>query len=109
MTGPFLVHREEVIRVRNYEVMYILKPELEEEAINTTVTRFEDVVKNIGGEIVKTDRWGKRRLAHEVNGYLEGFYVLMYIKAPNNASQEIDRVLKIHDDVIRHIVIKTDE
>jgi small subunit ribosomal protein S6 len=95
--------------VRNYEAMYILKPELEEEAINTTVTRFEDVVKNSGGEIVKTDRWGKRRLAHEVKGYSEGFYVLMYIKAPNNVSQELDRVLKIHDDVIRHLVIKTDE
>jgi small subunit ribosomal protein S6 len=95
--------------VRNYEAMYILKPELEEEAINTAVTRFEDVVKNTGGEIVKTDRWGKRRLAHEVKGYFEGFYVLMYIKAPNNVSQELDRVLKIHDDVIRHLVIKTDE
>ena len=95
--------------MRNYEVMYILKPELEEEAINAAVTRFEDVVQTNGGEIVKTDRWGKRRLAHEVKGYFEGFYVLMYIKAPSNASQEIDRVLKIHDDVIRHLVIKTDE
>ncbi|MGD8400052.1 MAG: 30S ribosomal protein S6 [Bacillota bacterium] len=95
--------------MRNYEVMYILKPELEEEAINAAVTRFEDVVQTNGGEIVKTDRWGKRRLAHEVKGYFEGFYVLMYIKAPSNAGQEIDRVLKIHDGVIRHLVIKTDE
>jgi small subunit ribosomal protein S6 len=95
--------------MRNYEAMYILKPELEEEAINTNVARFEDVVKTNGGEVVKTDRWGKRRLAHEVKGYLEGFYVLMFIKAPNNVSQELERIFKISDVVIRHLVIKTEE
>jgi small subunit ribosomal protein S6 len=95
--------------VRNYEVMYILKPELEEEAINAIVARFEEVVRTNGGEVVKTDRWGKRRLASELNGYMEGFYVLMFVKAPSQASQEVDRVLKIHDDVIRHLVIKTEE
>ncbi|HYH04391.1 MAG TPA: 30S ribosomal protein S6 [Bacillota bacterium] len=95
--------------MRNYEAMYILKPELEEETINGIVARFEDVVKNSGGEVVKTDRWGKRRLAYELNGNTEGFYVLMYIKAPSQTSQELDRVLKIHDDVIRHLVVKTEE
>ena len=95
--------------MRNYEAMYILKPELEEETIDGIVARFEDVVKNNGGEVVKTDRWGKRRLAYEVNGNTEGFYVLMNFKAPSQTSQELDRVLKIHDDVIRHLVVKTEE
>ena len=95
--------------MRNYEAMYILKPELEEEALNGMITRFEDVIKNNGGEVVKLDRWGKRRLAYEVNGNTEGFYVLMHIKAPSSASQELDRVLKIQDDVIRHLVVKTEE
>jgi len=89
--------------------MYILKPELEEEAIDSIVTRFEEVVTNNGGEVVKTDRWGKRRLAYEVNDYTEGYYVLMYLKAPSQASQELDRVLKIQDDVIRHLIVKTEE
>jgi small subunit ribosomal protein S6 len=89
--------------------MYILKPELEEEAIDAAVTRFEEVVTGDGGEIVKTDRWGKRRLAYEVNGCTEGFYVLMTFKAPNNSIQELDRIFKIQDDVVRHLIIKKDE
>jgi small subunit ribosomal protein S6 len=95
--------------VRNYESMYILKPELEEEAIIATVSRFEDVVKNGGGEIVKTDRWGKRRLAYELNGITEGHYVLMTFKSPSSVAQELDRVLRIQDDVVRQLVIKKDE
>jgi len=89
--------------------MYVLKPELEEEALNAAIARFEEVVTNNGGEVVKTDRWGKRRLAYEVKGYLEGFYVLMEFKAPNTLSQELDRIFKIQDDVIRHLVVKKDE
>ncbi len=95
--------------MRNYEAMYVLKPELEEEALNAAIARFEEVVTNNGGEVVKTDRWGKRRLAYEVKGYLEGFYVLMEFKAPNTLSQELDRIFKIQDDVIRHLVVKKDE
>ena len=73
------------------------------------VTRFEDVVKSGGGEIIKADRWGKRRLAFEVNGLIEGYYVLMSFKYPREVAQELDRVLKIHYDVIRHLVIRKSE
>lgn len=95
--------------MRNYEAMYILKPELEEEALDAAIARFEEVVKKDGGEIVKTDRWGKRRLAYEVKGYNEGIYILMNFAAPNSTSQELDRIFKIQDDVLRHLVIKKDE
>ncbi len=95
--------------MRNYESMFILKPELEEEAIVAAVSRFEDVVKNGGGELVKTDRWGKRRLAYEVNNITEGHYVLMTFKSPSSVAQELDRVLRIQDDVVRQLVIKKDE
>lgn len=95
--------------MREYEVMYILNAELDEEGIDAAVTRFEDVVKNDGGEIVKTERWGKRKLAYEVNDKIEGYYVLMYIKCPSNTAQELERLLKISDDTIRHLVIKKEE
>lgn len=95
--------------MRDYEVMYILSAELDEEGIDAAVTRFEDVVKNGGGEIVKTERWGKRRLAYEVKDKIEGFYVLMYFKAPSSVAQELERILKINDDVLRHLLIKKDE
>lgn len=95
--------------MRNYETMYILKPELDEEAINAAVARYEEIITKVGATEVKTDRWGKRRLAYEVNGHTEGFYCLMTYIAPNDASQELDRILKIQDDVLRHLVIKKDE
>lgn len=95
--------------MRDYEVMYILNADLDEEGIDAVVTRFEDVVKNGGGEIVKTERWGKRKLAYEVNDKIEGYYVLMYFKAPSSVAQELERLLKISDDVLRHLVIKKEE
>lgn len=95
--------------MRNYETMYILKPHLEEDGVNTLIARFEDVVKNNGGEITKTELWGKRRLAFEVNDTSEGFYVLMTFKSPSSAPQELDRILRIQDDVVRHLVIRKDE
>ena len=95
--------------MRNYEAMYILKPGMEEEAINAAVARFEDVVKNGGGEIAKTDLWGKRRLAYEVNGVTEGYYVLMTFQAPATAAQELERILKIQDNIVRHLVIKKED
>ncbi|HEY8463264.1 MAG TPA: 30S ribosomal protein S6 [Bacillota bacterium] len=95
--------------MRDYEVMYILNADLEEEGIDAVVTRFEDVVKSGGGEVVKTERWGKRKLAYEVNDKIEGYYVLMYFKAPSSVAQELERLLKISDDVLRHLVIKKEE
>ena len=95
--------------MRDYEAMYILKTDLEEEAIDTAIARFEDVVKNGNGEIVKTDRWGKRRLAFEVDGKFEGYYVLMNFKAEKETTQELERLLRLNDGIIRHLVINKEE
>ncbi|NLY74302.1 MAG: 30S ribosomal protein S6 [Firmicutes bacterium] len=95
--------------MRDYEVMYILDAELDEENIDAAVARFEDVVKNDGGEIVKTERWGKRKLAYEINDKNEGYYVLMYFKSPSGAAQELERILKLNDDVLRHLLVKKEE
>jgi small subunit ribosomal protein S6 len=95
--------------VRNYEIIYILKPGMEEEAINAAVARFEEVITNGGGEIVKTNRWGNRRLAYPIDDINEGYYVLMNIKSESTTSQELERVLRLQDDVLRQLVIKIDE
>jgi small subunit ribosomal protein S6 len=95
--------------VRNYEIIYILKPGMEEEVVNAAVARFEEVVTKGGGEIVKTDRWGNRRLAYPVDDINEGYYVLMNIKSESAVAQELDRVLRLHEDVLRQLVIKIDE
>ena len=95
--------------MRNYEVLYVLHPELEEEAVEAAITRFEETIARLGGTIAKTDRWGKKRLAYEIKDQLEGFYVLTTFQAPNEASQELDRLMRIADEVLRHLIVKKDE
>jgi len=90
-----------------YEAVMIFKPQLEEEVLENAITKFEEVIKNNEGEITKADRWGKRRLAYEIQGFNEGFYLLMEIKGSGSLISELDRVLRISDDVIRHLIVKS--
>jgi small subunit ribosomal protein S6 len=92
--------------VSNYEAMIIFNPKLEEEALNAAVAKVEDVIKNGQGEIAKSDRWGKRRLAYEINDLLEGIYQLIEFQGPTDIAKELDRVLRISDDAIRHLIVK---
>ena len=86
--------------MNNYEVMYIVKPVVEEEAFEAVVAKFESLITANGGTVEKTDRWGKKRLAYEIQDFTEGQYVLV---------KELDRVMKITDEVMRHMVIKKGE
>lgn len=95
--------------MRNYEVMYIIKPEVEEEQLNALVEKFKGLVEGMGAEVTKLDKWGKRRLAYEINHIREGIYVLMQFKAEAAAAAELDRVMKISDDIIRHMIVREDE
>lgn len=95
--------------MRPYEVMYILDPQLDEEAIGALVERFEKIVTDGGGEIEKTDRWGKRRLAYEIDDRTEGFYVVMNFRSESAPAKELERVMKISDGVIRHLLVRREE
>ena len=92
-----------------YESMYILKPDLDEDAKNALVARFSDIVTQNGGEIEKIDEWGKKRLAYPINYINDGYYVLMYFSAPAELPAELERNYKISDDVMRFIVINLDK
>jgi small subunit ribosomal protein S6 len=94
--------------VRKYEVMFIVKP-LEEEATNAVITKFETLITNNGGTIDKIDRWGKRRLAYEVKDFMDGFYVLMYFSAEPKVIKELDRVMKITEEILKHMIIREEE
>lgn len=91
--------------MNKYEVMYIVKP-LEEEATEAVIAKFEALVAANGGTVEKVDRWGKKRLAYEVKDFMEGFYVLMYFSAPAAAIAELDRIMKITDEMLKHMIIK---
>lgn len=94
--------------MRKYEVMFIVKP-AEEEATNAVIAKFENLVKNNGGNIEKIDRWGKRRLAYEIKDFAEGYYCIFYVTGEPALVAELDRVMKITDEILKHMIIKEDE
>ncbi len=95
--------------MRDYELIYIIKPNLDEEATSAVVEKFTNLITNNGGQIDKNDRWGKRKLAYEVNDYREGYYTLVNFKGEAKVAQELERVLKITDDVIKHLLVRKED
>lgn len=93
--------------MRTYELMLLLSPELEEEAVEALLARTTEIVTSRNGEITNIDKWGKRRLAYEVQDHTEGFYVVIKFKADNEATTEVDRVLKITEEVLRFLLVRT--
>ena len=92
--------------MNQYEVMYVIDAALEDSARIELIDRFSDLVKKNGGEIDRVDEWGKRRLAYAINYKTEGYYVLMYIKAPAELPKELERNFQINDKVLRSLVIR---
>ncbi|WP_010279175.1 30S ribosomal protein S6 [Paenibacillus senegalensis] len=91
--------------MRKYEVMYILKSELEQDAVQSAIEKFEGIINN-GGEITKSEIMGKRRLAYEIDDYRDGIYVLVNFNATSEVVAELDRVMKISDEIIRYLIVK---
>ena len=94
--------------VRAYEVMYIIKP-VEDEVIDGVIAKFEKLLTDNGATVEKTDRWGKKHLAYLIQDLSEGYYVLVNFKAEPAAVKELDRVMKITDEVLRHMIIKKED
>jgi len=90
--------------MRKYEVMYIIRTDIEQEAIDAVIEKFENIITN-GGEITKKDVIGKRRLAYEINKFRDGYYVLVNFEAAPDVVAELDRIMKISDEVIRHLIV----
>ena len=92
--------------MNQYEVMYVIDPTLEDSARTELINRFSDLVKKNGGEVDRVDEWGKRRLAYAIQYKTEGYYVLMYIKAPAELPREIERNMQISDSVLRYLTVR---
>ena len=95
--------------MRAYEVLYIIRPDLDDEAIAAEVDKFAEVVTNNGGTDLTLDKWGKRRLAYEIKDFLDGYYVLMNFKGEARTAQELERIMKISDNVLRFLTTKKDD
>lgn len=94
--------------MRKYEIIFIVRS-LEEEATNAVIEKFSKLIVANGGTIDKEDRWGKRRLAYEIKKEIEGFYVLFYVTCEPACVDECDRVMKITDEVLKHMIVRSDE
>ena len=92
--------------MRPYEVMVIVDAGLDDEVIRATIDRATALIASNGGTVGKVDRWGKRRFAYEVNHRSEGYYALIETSAEPTAMAELDRMLGLADEVIRHKVIR---
>ncbi len=95
--------------MKKYEVMYIIRPNIEDDAKKALVERFSNVLTDNGAEVTNVKEWGKRRLAYEINDFRDGFYMIVDVNSDAAAVQEFDRLAKINEDIIRHIVVKEEE
>lgn len=89
---------------KQYEIMYIVKP-IEDTAIEAVVNKINTLINNNGGQVEKTDIWGKKRLAYELENLTEGIYVLVTFEAVPACVKELDRVMRIDENILRHMII----
>ena len=93
-------------RLYDYELVYIISPEVNEESLDNTINGINQFVTGKDGIISDVERWGKRRLAYPVEHFLEGNYVLTRFKINPTCCKELEANLKISEEVLRHLLIK---
>ena len=90
--------------LRDYELMYVVRPDLDEDGLRTAQEAVQGLVEGQGGEVVNTTPWGKRRLAYEIAGLRDGHYVIVEFRGDGSKVKELERALRINDQVIRHMI-----
>lgn len=93
---------------RDYELGFILNPEVSEEQTRAILERIERIVKNYDGQVVKVNQWGRRRLAYPIEHHRDGFYVFIDMILTPETVLELDRTLKVSEEVMRHLVTRRD-
>ena len=95
--------------MNKYEIMFIVKTTIEEEAVKKTIADLKAIITDLKGEIVEEKDMGQKKLAYPINKEVNGFYYVMVVNANGEIVSEFDRKAKINDNVIRHLIIKLDE
>jgi small subunit ribosomal protein S6 len=93
---------------RDYELGFILNPEVSEEQTRAILERIEQIVKNYDGQVVKVNQWGRRRLAYPIEHHRDGYYVFIDMILTPETVLELDRTLKVSEEVMRHLVKRRD-
>ena len=95
--------------MRNYEVAFIAHPELDEASLSALVEKAKGWVSAVGGQVTQVDLWGRRRLAYTIHKQKEGQYVLMQAQMSAAASHDVERNLRLTEQVMRFQIIRTDD
>ena len=92
-----------------YEHVFIARQDLSSAQVEDITKKYASVIETMGGKVTKREYWGLRNLAYRINKNRKGYYVLMNIDAPAAAIKEMERLIRIDEDVIRHLTVKVDE
>ncbi len=95
--------------MRQYELILIVQPDLDEETTNGVIDRVKNFIVDNGGQILKTDLWGSKQLAYEINDFKEGYYVYMEVEFAPELGTELRQNLRYIEPVIRHLLTKIEK
>ncbi len=94
---------------REYELTFVIRPDMDDEEFAAVTDKVTGYVQAAGGEVTSTSLWGRRRLAYPIRRFVEGYYVFMLIQMEASDLAELDRSLRLNEDIIRHLVVRKDE
>jgi small subunit ribosomal protein S6 len=94
---------------RQYELVYIVSPDASEQEVTDLHAQVEAIIARIGGELVKSENWGRRKMAYEIGPHKEGVYVLELINGSGELMKELERRLRVSEKILRYLVVRVDE
>jgi len=94
--------------MNKYELAVVIKPSLDEEALKAEFESIKELIGRFGGTIEKVDDWGKRRLAYEIQKVNEGFYSFITFDSDNNTPNELEKRMRIKENVLRYLIVRQD-
>jgi small subunit ribosomal protein S6 len=94
---------------RQYELVYIVTPDATEQEVTDLHTQIEQIVQRFNGTFDKTENWGRKKLAYEIGHHREGTYVVETITGSGELMKELDRRMRVIDQVIRHLIVRVDK
>lgn len=95
--------------MRDYELVFIIKPDLEEEERVVLIDDVQEWISSLEGQIVKVDNWGRRRLAYPIEDAKDGYYVLMNLQLPPESVRELERRFQINEQVLRYLTVRKED
>ena len=93
----------------NYEIVYILSPSMNEDELSSAINKVGDIIQRIGGSVTEIIQWGRKKMAYPIKKHSEGNYVLAKVDLPPSGIKELEAILTLSGEVLRHLIVKLDE